>query len=225
MPELAINFRVDQAQLIERLHKGQRRLAYAVVNAVNNTSKRIQTQARERVQQRFEVRKKTLMYRQAAIIKPFANVRQRRAHADIAVGQKPRLLLSRFERGGEREPFTPGAERVAVPVVGGPARPRFSDPVPPEFRMRRLKFGRTKRGKHRAGVRKTRTYLVPSTGIFQRVGPNRRDTRLVYYFAKVQTLEDRLEFVKSAQELAAVWFPEEMEREAVNAIGRARGRS
>ena len=222
--DLAIKFDVDQARLIERLHKGQRRLGYAAVNAINNTAKRIQADARQQVEKRFTVRKRGFMWRQAAIIKPFANVRQRRAHAEIAVGQKPRLLLSRFELGGKREPFTPGAERVAIPVVGGPARPRFADPVPAEFRMRRLRFSRTKRGKVRAGVRRTRTYLVPTTGIFQRVGPGRLETRLVYYFAKVQTLEDRLDFAESATRLAARWFPEELQREAINAIARARGR-
>jgi len=89
------------------------------VDAINNTTKRIQTAERQRVEDAFTIRKKDSMRREAAVIKAFANVHQGRAYAEIAVGQKPRLLLSAFERGAERKPFTPGARSVVEPVVGG----------------------------------------------------------------------------------------------------------
>ena len=159
---MRIDVRIDSAPLVLRLQNGQRRLAYAAVNAINNTAKRIQEAERRRVEEEFTIRKREFIRRQAAVIKPFANVRQGRAYAEIAVGQKPRLLLSAFERGAERKPFTPSARSVAEPVVGGPARPLFNLPVTPELRVGRLRFDRTKAGRPRAAVRRTRTYLVPS---------------------------------------------------------------
>lgn len=219
---MRIDLHIDSAELVLRLQNGQRRLAYAVVNAINNTAKRIQAAERQRVEEEFTVRRKEFMRREAAIIKPFASVRQGRAYAEIAVGQKPRLLLSAFERAAERKPFTPAARSVAEPVGGGPARPQFSQQVTPELRMGRLRFDRTKTGRKRAGVARTKTYLVPEVGIFQRVA--RDATRIVYFFSRGKRLEPRLHFVETAEKEAQTWFAEEMEREVVNAIARARGR-
>jgi hypothetical protein len=216
-----VDLTIDSAQMILRLKDGERRLAYAVVNAINNTAKRIQDAERRRVEQVFTVRKKDFMRREAAVIKPFANVRQGRAYAEIAVGQKPRLLLSAFERGAERKPFTSAARSVAEPVVGGPARPQFAEQVTPDLRMGRLRFDRTKTGRRRAGVTKTSTYLVPKVGIFQRVSKDA--TRIVYFFTRGKKIKPRLEFVETAQREGQKWFGEEMEREVINAIARARG--
>ena len=218
---MRIDLRIDSAQLVLRLRNGERRLAYAVVNAINNTAKRIQGAEQRHVEEAFAIRKREFIRRQAAIIKPFANVRQGRAYAEIAVGQKPRLLLSAFERGAQREPFTPGARSVAEPVVGGPARPQFSAQVTPELRVGRLRFDRTKTGRRRAGVTKTSTYLVPTVGIFQRV--SKTATRIVYFFSRGKRMKPRLEFVETAEREAQRWFGEEMEREVINAIARARG--
>jgi hypothetical protein len=218
---MRIDLQIDSTALVLRLQNGERRLAYAVVNAINNTAKRIQDAERRRVEQVFTVRKKDFMRREAAVIKPFANVREARPYAEIAVGQKPRLLLSAFERGFEREPFTPGAQRVAEPVIGGPARPEFGDPVTPELRMGKLRFDRTKRGRRRAGVTSTKTYLIPQVGIFQRV--SKEATRIVYFFSRGKKVKPRLEFVITAEKEGKKWFAEEMEREVLNAIARARG--
>ncbi|HEX5032359.1 MAG TPA: hypothetical protein VFX78_12985 [Candidatus Eisenbacteria bacterium] len=219
---MRIDLQIDSAPLVLRLQNGQRRLAYAVVNAINNTAKRIQEAERRRVEEQFTVRKKDFIRREAAIIKPFASVRQARAFAEIAVGQKPRLLLSAFERGAERKPFTPAARSVAEPVIGGPARPRFAQTVTPELRVGKLRFDRTKTGRRRAGVTRTKTYLVLKVGIFQRIG--NATTRAVYLFTRGKKLAPRLHFIETAEKEADKWFREEMEREVVNAIARARGR-
>jgi len=219
---MKINLQIDSAQLVLRLRNGQRRLAYAAVNAINNTAKRIQAAERRRVEDEFTVRKKEFIRREAAIIKPFASVKQGRAYAEVSVGRKPRLLLSAFERGAVRKPFTSAAKSVAEPVVGGPARPRFTQPITPELRLRRLRFDRTKTGKRRAGVTRTRTYLVPEVGIFQRVG--KEASRLVYIFTRGKRIKPRLRFVETARKEARRWFREEMQREVVNAIARARGK-
>ena len=193
---MKIDLQIDSAPLVLRLENGQRRLAYAVVNAINNTAKRIQAVERRRVEEEFTVRKKDFIQRQAAVIKPFANVKQGRPYAEIGVGQKPRLLLSAFERGAERKPFTQGARRVAEPVVGGPARPQFLAQITPELRASRLRFDRTKTGRRRAGVTRTKTYLVPEVGIYQRISPTA--TRLVYFFSKGKKIKPRLHFVEQS---------------------------
>lgn len=167
---MRIDLQIDSTELVLRLRNGDRRLAYAVVNAINNTAKRIQDAERRRVEEEFTIRKKEFIRREAAVIRPFASVKQARAFAEIAVGQKPRLLLTAFERGAEREPFTPGATKVAEPVIGGPARPQFAAQVTPELHMARLRFDRTKTRRRRVGVTRTKTYLIPTIGIFQRIG-------------------------------------------------------
>lgn len=217
---MEIKLNIDSAQLVRRLKNGERRFAYAVVNAINNTAKRIQQAERERLERTFTIRKRDFMLRQAAVIKPFASVSQRRPYADVSVGQKPRLLLSIFERGGERKPATPSARFVAVPVRGGPARPDFRKPVTPALYMRRLKFGRTKTGKRRAGVERTKTYLVPQLGIFQRLG---QTARPVYLFVKGRRLKASLHWVQTAHKVANRWFKEEVKREVVKALARSGG--
>ena len=63
---MRIDLQIDNAPLVLRLQNGQRRLAYAVVNAINNTAKRIQDAERRRVEEEFTVRKKEFIRRQAA---------------------------------------------------------------------------------------------------------------------------------------------------------------
>ena len=212
---MRIDLQINTAPLLLRLENGQRRLAYAVVNAINATAKRIQASERRHIEQEFTLRKKEFVLRQAAVIKPFASVAHGRAYAEISVGQKPRLLLSAFERGGERRPLTPGARRVAEPVVGGPARPRFAGPVVPELRVGKLRFDLTKAGRRRASAVRTKTYLVPEVGIFQRTGP--KMSRLVYAFTKGKKIAPRLRFVETAEQ-EALWFRDEIERETISSI-------
>ena len=45
----------------------------------------------------------------------------------------------------------------------------------------------------------------------------------MYFFTRGKKLEPRLRFVETAEKEADKWFREEMEREVVNAIARARG--
>lgn len=137
---MKIELQVDTAQLLLRLKNGEKRLAYAVVNAINATALRIQNAERERVLGAFVVRKRDFIVREAAIVKPFASVKQARPYAEVAVGDKQRLLLAKFEKGAQREPFTPGAKSVGVPLLGRPARPSLSSGVPPAFRFSGMKL-------------------------------------------------------------------------------------
>jgi hypothetical protein len=72
------------------------------------------------------------------------------------------ILLAGFETGEMRTPHTPYAKSIAVPALGGPARPTISSQVPPAFRIANLKlqayYGGAKivrparRGGHRRGL-------------------------------------------------------------------------
>lgn len=269
---MKIDLRIDAAPLVLRLEKGERRLAYAVVNAINNTAKRVQEAERLHVQSSFQIRRPKFFFGlparpggAAARIRPFANVRQGRAYAEVAVSPPPgrglvsgRLLLSIFERGGERTPSSPGAKHVAVPITGGPARPTFASQIPKEYTWAGMRLAayrggkRVKRAGQRAGRRdetvfgtegranipfertstqwkgRQRTFIAVSTmgtgGVYQRTGPKKHDISLVYLFQKPMQLKQRMHWLETAEQTANTWFGEEMEREVINAIARARGR-
>lgn len=238
-----VEISVDAARPLALLKNGGKKLAYAVVNALNDTAKAIQQKEREHVLGSFVVRKRDFVLRQAAIIK-FASVGKDRYEASISVGQKPRLLLSGFEKGAERRP-TKGGRTQAVPVTGGPARPSRQASVPDVYFFQSLQLRRvTSKGQRKRRQRTDvglvahetstgrvqfkgahRTFLLPSTarapegGVFQRVGPGRDDIRLVYSFkSHVKPLDSRLRFIVTGRSVAAAVFPRELQRQVRNAF-------
>lgn len=217
---MQMNLAIEPKDLLLRLENGQRRLGYAVVNAINKTAKEIQKAEREQVAGAFTIRKENFMLRQAAVIKPFASAKQARAFAEISVGEKKGLLLSQYEKGGHRKPATSSARSVAMPSIGGPARPSVESLTPPQFKVQRLRFDKTKGGKPRAGAVKTQTFLIPALGIYQRHAGR---IRQVYHFRRGMRLAPVLEFEQTAREVADRWFREFLEREVVKAIERSKG--
>lgn len=214
---MKINVAIDNRELLLKLQNGEKRLAYAVVNALNSTAKRIQTEVREKVVGDFTVRQKQFIQRQVAKIErtSFANVRRGQAWVEVEVGHAPRLLLSKFEQGGERLPFV--GKNIALPVIGGPARPALSRRVPKRwtFEALQLQETTTRGGKRVVASAQQSVYVVPGVGVFQRVGG---ETRMVYAFVPTMTLDERLEFVRTARSVADRWFHEDMERETVKAL-------
>ena len=223
---------IDASRPLALLRNGGKRMAFAVVNALNDTAKAIQTGEREHVSATFRVRKPEFLLRQAAVIKAaeggsgFASVGAGRFEARISVGEKPRLFLSGFETGDERRPFK--GKNVAVPLTGGPARPGFGSSVQEAFTFRNLNLRRTTaRGQQKRKSKTTvrlrshitatgklqwkgaqRTFLLtqtrqaPKGGVFQRVGPGRDDIRMVYSFKSPFRLDRRLRFLETGQRIA-----------------------
>lgn len=169
---MMINVKIDSIELFRRMESGQRRMAYAVVNAINTTAKRVQRAEIEHVRERFTIRRSEFMFGApgrpggaAARIRPFASVGKLRPYAEIGV-EPPhsrglisgRLLLPIFERGGWRDPSTRGASHVAVPFTGGPARPSFASTVPKPFTWAGMRMVAYRGGKRvaRAGKRTSR---------------------------------------------------------------------
>lgn len=232
---MKINLEVDAALMLRRLKNGEKRMAYAVVNAINKTALKIQEAEREGVREHFTVRDEAFIMRQAAIIKPFASVGKAIPYAEIAVGQKKRLLLAQFEEGGDRAPFK--GKSVAVPIIGNAARPSFATPVPKALQFTQLKLritarppegattGRRRRsGKRADGRARVRygllgTYQVPGVGVFQRKAGS-TDAELIYAFVKDEKLPKKLAFVDTADKVARQWFSELLQQEVVKTLAR-----
>ena len=246
---MKIDLNIDAKQLEERFGLTAKNLAYATVNAVNKTALQVQQQAQQNVKSRFTLRKPDFILRQAAIIKPFASVGQNRAYAEIQVGQKERLLLSDFEKGGQRAPFI--GKNVAVPITGSPARPGFSSPVVGNLRITALGLQpslsaaqrqqrRSIKGGTAAQTRamrkdftkaagagqvwkgKERTYMIPNLGVFQRTGPSKRDTTMLYKFVPRPQLKPTLGFLAMAQLQGDAWLKDNMEHAVIMELNRAR---
>lgn len=246
---MKIDLNLDARQLEQRFSLTAKNIAYATVNAINQTALDVQRQAQENVKSRFTLRNPQFVLRQAAIIKPFANVRQGRPYAEISVGQKPRLLLADFEQGGARLPFV--GRREAVPIPGSAARPSFAQPVPAHMRFEALRLQpplsaaqRKQRTSIKGGnARETRearaqftraqgagkvwrgderTYMIPGLGVFQRTGSGKRDTQLVYKFLPSVQLKPKLGFLATAKDYGANRFSLNLDDAIKGEISRAR---
>lgn len=211
---------VDAVRALAMLQNAATRMSFAVVNAINNTALEVQRRVQQREAGQFTLRaQRAFILRQAAIVKPFASAPERRFYAVISVGQRPGLLLPRFEAGGTRGGRL-GAN-VAIPVVGG-ARPTQESMIPSPLRISQLNLTRPTesaiyrraRRAGRGGVRQglLDTYEIPNVGIFQHV-PGQKRGRLLYLFKPTVRLDRRLQFVRTGLEVARTFFAAELRRQ------------
>jgi len=244
-----ITITVDPSEAILMLRNGEKKLRYAFVNSLNKTAKDIQREQQANVERTFTVRKTEFIRREAAIIS-FASVSKGILEASVRVGDKPRLLLSRFEKGASRGGFV--GKQVAVPVTGG-ARPTKRSSIPKEFTFSAMalkayrgnkRLTRKARGRHvrdygvfgqygrlalpEPGNRvqwrgRNRTYLVPSVGVFQRTGP--KSSRLLWAFRPSVQLLPRLRFIVTGTVVAHRSFQRHMEAEARAAFAHEANRT
>lgn len=235
---MQVNVTVDASQLQAWSLLAEKKLAYASVNALNATAKRIQQAEFEHVRRTFQVRTNFLIGQKAAATisrTDFASVKAGRPWVEIHVWQGKRFLLPFFEEGGERRPFTAGAKHAAVPLTGEAARPSWPASVPEALRIKALAFKRMMRAPAQGRKRRRkakgmpiwqglqRTYLIPGVGVFQRSDGG---SKLIYAFMGDLRIRPQLEFVKTALAVAQPWFAEEMERQLADALlhEAARGR-
>lgn len=246
---MKIDLNMDAKALESRMDLTAKNLAYASVNAINKTALQVQQQAQQNVKSRFTLRQPDFVLRQAAIIKPFASFGQDRPFAEVSVGQKPRLLLSEFESGGQRAPFI--GKNVAVPITGSPARPGFSAPVVGSLRITALglqpsltKAQKQQRSSIKGSTAKEtrsmranftsaagagqvwkgrqRTYMIPGVGIFQRTGPKKRDTTMLYKFMPHPQLKPTLGFLAMAKADGQAWLGDNLQHALIEELNRAR---
>lgn len=170
---------IEATRLIRRLDKGEKRVAFAVVNALNRTAERIQQAEFEHVRSAFIIRKPAFFFGVpgrpggAAARLRRASVGKARPYAEVWAGASSqasarRTLLTGFERGAVRRPMTPGAKRVAVPLQGRPARPSIRRGVPPEFTFAGMQL-RAYRGGRKL-TRRTRSRRNAEIGVFGEFG-------------------------------------------------------
>lgn len=171
---MRIDITIDPTALKARTDREVKNLAYSTSQALNAVAKDIQTQQRVHLDQTYHLRKAGFMYRLIKIFR-FSNARQGIPYAEVGVDtSKNRVLLSTFEAGGERRPFT--GKHVAVPITGGAARPSESALVKGGFTFEAMALERhvTRDGKVQ-WKGKSGTFLLPNIGVFQRQG--RRNKR------------------------------------------------
>lgn len=149
-----MKFEVDIAQssALLVLRNGNKKIAFAVVNALNETIKEVQKAQQAAVAEAFTVRMPAFIKREAGVIKGsgggsgFASVGQKRFSARIQIGQKKRLLLSGFESGRQRDVamlesgHQPIGKGAAVPIQGRAARPSKFSGVPANFTIKGLRL-------------------------------------------------------------------------------------
>lgn len=227
---MIIRTNIDVLPLVNATIQAQRNLVYSTVQGINATAKAIQDAQRARLDSEFVFRsgpRRDFISKQIAVIKPFASVNKGVLYAEIAIGDKKRLLLSRFEAGGERPAFV--GSKVAVPVVGSEARPTFGSIIPNQFMFKNLKLRATaasRRATRRAGGRNAvgsslmqfvgtngqPTFLVKGVGVFLRTGSMRRDVELLYAFHANEQLKPKLQWLQTARNVADQWLSENITR-------------
>jgi len=197
---VTITAKFELRRLLAFTNRAQKNLVFSAVQGINDTAKLIQAEVRKRAGRVFTIRKEKFIRRQLAIIKPFASVKKGQLSATISVGQKPRLLLGLFERGGERKPAK--GKQVAIPITGSPARPTAQASVPKELQFKSL---RLKRKRNRATGKsrfegQQKTFTIPGVGVLQRTAAG--VNRLLYLFAsRTIRLKPRLGFLRTAEKI------------------------
>jgi hypothetical protein len=143
---------VRDSRVLLALRNGVKRQRYALSTAINTTLLAVQGSVPGHLKrQGFIVRKQQFFYggggRRGGVAnkitnfaKPAGQLMGRIAVEASSVSSKRRLLLAQFETGGTRQPMTPGAKRVAAPILGRPARPSVAQGVPPEFSFAGLRL-------------------------------------------------------------------------------------
>lgn len=216
---------VDAVKALAFLRKAEKRMSWTVAAALNKTADNIQETQRRHVRGMFTVRKADFIKREAAIIKPRAT--NGALWTRIRVGTKKGLLLSVFEKGGQRYPQkavrAAGASAVAVPKLGGPARPTLQTIVPEPLWVGRIGLGKGKKSKT-VKASGTSTFISGGGGAILQRAAGTAKTRVLYILAKKKVpLRPVLHFVENAKREASK-FPATLSTEIQNTLRFQAGR-
>lgn len=206
---MQITTQIDVLGLVDQTAKAQKNLVYSAVQGINRTAQMIQDAQRKALEKDFTLRtpqSKDFLTRRVAVIRPFASVNQGRLYADVSMNSKAArpVLLPGFESGEQRKPAR--GKLIAAPVVGGPARPNFNDPVKDQFMFKNLRLRAKKTAGGRVFTGQSGTYSVPKVGVFRRLGSG--NSELVYAFVQRQKLPAKLGWQQRAQAVADRWLSE-----------------
>lgn len=245
---MRIDIQIDAEKLKAKTLREQKRLAFSTAQALNDTAKEVQAEIQGRVKALFRIRKgadgssssefsretgdqpsrseRSFIVRSIKIF-AFANVKRGRIFAELGIQNRPRLLLSKFETGGTREPFV--GKNVAVPTEEGARGGSLDNSVDPGLTFKRLGFKdhTTASGKKQVKGR-NRTFILsktaahPQGGVYQRIGPKREDVRMIYSFRRAFRLRAVLHFIKTAEAVYIKRFRENFLARFYDLQGRKR---
>ncbi|KKN35919.1 hypothetical protein LCGC14_0778900 [marine sediment metagenome] len=196
------------------LGKMAKQTAFALSVAINDTLKDAQKVQRAHQRRVFTVRRPRYV-EQAVKIKPFATKRTLTGTMAIDPPGSKRTadILAKFETGGTKRPR---GRHLAVPVE---AKRTKAGVVSRRNRPKGFKFKRV--GRSIRGER--RTFIIPSIGIFQRVGRRKNSQiRLLYRFKTSVPIGRRLDFIANAERVVQQMFDKNFERAFDRAVATAR---
>ena len=210
---MQINVNVDLSGWQLKTLREEKRLAYNLSEALNNTAKAFQLAMRNAISEKFHLRddpQKTRRFLlQQILIKPFASPKKGVMYVEISVAQKARLLLAAYEAGERRQGFVGRDSAVPNPATareGG----QFGGVIKTEVRFKNLRLkpftvhSLTRpdtvqyKGKDRT-FQLGSTAMNPAGGVYQRVGPKPDDIRLLYSYKTAFKLKAILDFLSTAE--------------------------
>lgn len=209
---------------------------FATSVAINQTAKDFQASQRERMEDIFEVRRKTFMSR-AVKVKPFSTKRSLAAKVGIDPpgGERTEDIITKFENQRMDRPHKGKSLAVPAAVRRTPSGVIRKDQRPKAFALEEV--GRGPRATTYAG--KKRVFMIrfgDGTGaIYRRTGRKRAGARLasdiatrrvrdmnidtLYRFTPQATITRRLEFTRTAQRVVTARFADNFAQAFDRAIG------
>lgn len=216
---------IDAVRALAFLRHAEKRMGWTTAAALNKTAENIQEVQRRHVRGVFTVRKADFIKREAAIIKPRA--KPEALWVRIRAGSKKGLFLSVFEKGGERFPQkaikAAGVSAVAVPKLGGPARPSVATIIPEPLWVGRIGLGKGSKSKQVKASGMSTFISGGGRAIMQRAAGATK-TKVLYILAKRKVpLRAVLHFIINAKREASK-FPATLSTEIQNTLRFQSGR-
>jgi hypothetical protein len=212
-----IEIKLDAEKWMRQMEGGEKQLPFAMSKALNETATDFQTAERNVIASRFTLRRPDFIKRTIKIERGnFATKANLRAIVNV---DEKRDLLSKFEKGGDKQPRE--GRSIAIPVE---ARRNKSDIVtkgnrPKAYQLQQVSANVAK------GLK--RTFLIRSAdgkgALFQRVGRGKNSTiRNLFSFKSRVPIPKRLSFHDTARKTALTQWPKNMLKAFENAMRTAK---
>jgi len=217
---LTLDVQIQGTGALTFLKNSAKHTKYAIANALNQTLKDVQVAERAPLADQLHLRgKREFLLRQIAVL-TFASAARSTFEGRARIGQRPGLMLSKFESGGTHQASR--GPNVAVPKIGG-ARPTADSDVPEAYYLRTLALkSRASRAQKRVGgvgriTGNNDTFLVPNVGIYQRQG-----TKVVklYSLRPFVSIPKRLNFQQTGVRVANARWPINMKAAIAYEVAR-----
>lgn len=180
--------KIDISQALRVFANVLKKVSYATNNALTRTAKLAVPAAQDELTRDFTIRKNFIQTR--IEILQYSTIRNLTVIVGVDANvQGGPLLLGFFEQGGLKLPTR--GDAIAVPITGTPVRDNFNSSIRNALKYSNLDIVNNKG--------KSRTYVVPGVGIFERVkkGDSQDATILIYKFEPNAVLPRRTHLVQT----------------------------